>query len=74
MTRFMTFLALMVGGMEAIQPARVPVLAAGLTPRMRLGLVGVDPYQRRQGIPLIPSCDSLCTPITGTLASNASQS
>lgn len=74
MTRFTTFLALVLGGMEAVQRTRVSVMAAGLTARMRPGLVGVDPFQRRQGIPLIPSCYSPCTPVVNTLASNASQS
>jgi len=67
MTRFATFLTLMVGGMEAVQPAvAAGVLSAGLTARMRLGLVGVYPFQSRQ----TPTCDSRCTPIIGTVASN----
>ena len=69
MARFMTFLALLVGGMEAVQPAEV---LAGLTARMRLGLVGVDPLQRRQGISPVPTCDSLCIPIISVVASNVS--
>ena len=74
MARFTTFLTLVVGGMGAIQPTGVLVLAAGLTARIRLGLAGVDPFQRRQGIPTVPTCDSPCTPIINTLASNASHS
>lgn len=62
MNRFTTFLALVVSGMEAVQPAAAAgVLAAGLTARMRLG---VYPFQRRQGIPPVPTCDSLCNPIS----------
>jgi hypothetical protein len=69
MTRFTTFLALVVGGMEVIPAAGV--LAAGLATKIHLGLVGVDPFQRRQGIPPA-TCDSLCTPIITTVISNVS--
>lgn len=69
MTRFTTFLALMVGGMEVVQP--VGVLGASLTARMRLGQVGVDRFQRRQGS-VIPTCNSVCTPIFNPVISNVS--
>lgn len=73
MTRFTTFLALVVGGMEVIQPAAAArVLAAGLTARIHLGLVGADLFQRRQAIPPVPTCGSLCTPIISVVASNVS--
>ena len=61
--------------MEVIQSAAAAeVLAAGLTARMRLGLVGVSSFQRRQGITPIPTCDSLCAPIISTVASNVCHS
>ena len=72
MTRFTTFLALVLGGMGVIQPAATAVLAAGLTARLRLGLVGVNPFQRRQGISPAPTCDSLCISVISTVASNVS--
>ena len=73
MTRFTTFLALVLGGMGVIQPAATAVLAADRTARLRLGLVGVNPFlQRRQGISPAPACDSLCIPIISTVASNVS--
>ena len=71
--RFTTLLALAVGGMGAIQSAAAAgVLAAGLMARMRLGLVGVDPFQRRQDNSPVPMCESLCIPIISTVASNVS--
>jgi hypothetical protein len=72
MTRFTTFLALVVGGMEVI-PSAATVLAAGqpgLTAKIHLRSVGVDPFQRRQGLGPAPTCDAICTPIINTVASN----
>lgn len=70
-SRFTTFLsALVVGGMEIMQPA-----AASLTARIDLGSVSIEPFQRRQAggaaIPLVPGCD-ICNPIIDIVANNVS--
>ena len=68
MIRFITFLALVVGGTGVIKPVVAGVLA-GL--RVDLRLVGVDVFQRRQttGQPDVPSqCASLCNSINAMLA------
>lgn len=71
--RFTTFLALVIGSMEIIQPTAAAVLV-GLMGRMDLGLVGVNTFQRRQttggGIPQVPGqCESVCDPINTIIES-----
>ena len=73
MIHFTTFFALVVGGMEVIEPAAAAVLA-GRSPRINLGLVNT--FQRRQGnAPSSPTqCESICDPvqkiITGVSGAN----
>lgn len=75
MSRFTTFSVLVVSGMEVIQPAGAAILA-GLTARINLRPVGLDPFQRRQptGGPsgLVPTCGSVCTQVIDTIAANVS--
>ena len=59
MIRFITFLALVVGGIGVIKPAAG---LAGL--RVDLRSVGVDAFQRRQTtVQVPPQCETLCNPI-----------
>jgi hypothetical protein len=69
MIHFTTFFALVVGGMEVIQPAAAGVLLAGLSPRMDLGLM--KSFQRRQGNapPTPPQCATTCNPVNSVLNS-----
>ena len=66
MIHFTTFFALVVGGMEAIQPAAAGVLA-NLPPSM---------FQRRQGSapPPPPQCVSVCSSVTTVINSISSVS
>lgn len=59
MIHFTTFFALMVGGMEVIQPAAAGVLA-GFSPGM----------QRRQGSapPVPPQCATICDPVNNIIS------
>lgn len=68
MIHFTTFFALVVGGMEVIQPAAAAVLA-GLSPRINLGLMNT--FQRRQGNSPSPppQCESTCNPIQNIITS-----
>ena len=67
MIHFTTFFALVVGGMEVIQPAAAGVLA-GLSPRLNLGLMNT--FQRRQGSapPPPPQCANTCAPIANIIS------
>ena len=63
MIRFITFLALVLGG--------IGVVAAGVLAGLRVDLrsVGVDAFQRRQTTGQVPpQCESLCNPINAMLA------
>lgn len=67
MIRFITVLALVVGGIGIIKP-----VAAGVLARLRVDLrsVGVDAFQRRQTMiaQVPPQCESLCDPINAMIA------
>ena len=68
MIHFTIIFALMVGGMEVMQPAAAVVLA-GLSPRINLVLMNT--FQRRQGDapPVPPGCAATCSPVGNTVAS-----
>lgn len=68
MIHFTTFFALVVSGVEAIQPAAAAVLA-GRSPGINLGLMNT--FQRRQGNapPVPPQCATICNPVGNTIAS-----
>jgi hypothetical protein len=65
MSRFTTFLALVVGGMAVIQPAAARVLV-DLTARIDLGPAHLD-LQRRQTL-----CGLFCSSVTNIIVSNVS--
>jgi hypothetical protein len=69
MIHFTTFFALVIGGMEAIQPAAAGVLLAGLSPR--IDLVLMKTFQRRQGTapPTPPQCATICNPVNSVINS-----
>jgi len=69
MIHFTTFFALVVSGMDTIQPAAAAVLA-GRSPRINLGLVNT--FQRRQTPP--PQCATICNPVTNAITSISTSS
>lgn len=70
MIHFTTFFALVVGGMEVIQPAAAGV--TGLMPRMDPGIMNT--FLRRQGSapPVPPQCATICAPVTSAISNVSS--
>jgi hypothetical protein len=62
MIHLTTFFALVIGGMEAIQPA-----AAGVMPGLS---ANINTFQRRQNNPSVPpQCATVCSSVTPVIAS-----